>query len=96
MFENPAEIELTEAVIAERIRDLHYRNPFQILVFKKLDIGHNTDEIMKDRKIISDYIDNPENIEVRKLISQGPAGFEEASEILIEEIKRKGGLSKAA
>lgn len=76
------------------IRTLEYRNPFQILVFNMLGVGDDLDKIYIYSKKISDYIDNPENHEVRKLIIQ--KDFQTAANILVEEIKKKEALSRAA
>ena len=70
------------------------RLSFQRVVFKKLGIEHDVDKVLTDGKIISDFIDNSDNVEVRGLIKENK--FEEAAEILILEIKKKEDLSKAA
>lgn len=75
---------------------MNLRMPFQRLVFEKLGIQDNVDKVLKDGKIISDYIDNPENSEVRDLIKLGTnEGYEKAAEIMIREIQKEE-LSRAA
>jgi len=83
MTENIFEKAMSEEEIEQNIRSLKYRNPFQIYVFKMLHLGNNVEQIMIDRKIISDYIDNPNNSEVRRLIVQNE--FAKAAEILFAE-----------
>ena len=45
-------------------------------------------------KIISDFIDNTDNVGIRQLIIQ--QGFEEAVKIMMDEIKRQEELANAA
>lgn len=75
------------------------RNRFQMFVFEKMNIGYDVDQVLKIGKIISDYIDNPENTVERDLIRQEK--FTEAAEMMIVEIRRveeetKESLKKAA
>lgn len=80
---------------SDLIHELKYRNPVQILVFKKLDLDNDDiDRILIDRKIVSDFIDNPKNTEVRGLILQKK--FEEAADLIVTEIKKEEHWPKAA
>lgn len=73
---------------------MNLRLPFQIFVFEKMGIGNDTDRVLADGKIISDFIDNTANTEVRELIREKK--FDEAAIIVIEEIKKGEGLVKRA
>jgi len=78
---------------------LEYRNPFQIEVFKRLIlIGKLTREDVLDTerfgKIISDFIDNPQNTKIRELILQRQ--FKEAAELMVTEIGKEENYLEAA
>jgi hypothetical protein len=62
------------------------RLPFQRIVFEKMGIANDPDRVLLDGKFISDFIDNPDNAEVRNLILSGK--YEEASEIVIAEVRK--------
>ena len=76
------------------------RMPFQKLVFEKMGIENDVDRVLTDGKIISDYIDNIKNVKVRELILEKK--FDEAADLVIEEIQEKenlpnnGDIEKAA
>lgn len=100
MVENFREGKQTEEEVKQVDRlPLKCRNLFQVEVFKilivekKLD-KNNMDEMRKYGKDISDFIDNPDNIQVRGLILKNK--FEEAAAIMLEEIRRLNSLDKAA
>ena len=81
------------------IHSLEYRNPFQIKVFTLLIKAgeldeNNTDEMARYSKIISDYIDNPENTSIRRYIIS--KDFDKAAEIMNNEIHRDGRFFEAA
>jgi|GEM_PF-6264652 len=77
------------------IHSLEYRNPFQMLIFKMLNIKDNDfEQVMKYSKIIRSIIDDPHNTEIRKLIIQKK--FEEAANIVIAEIHKEEYQPKAA
>jgi hypothetical protein len=73
---------------------MNLRMPFQIMVFEMMGIQDDTDRVLADGKIISDYIDNEENVEVRELIKARK--FEEAAVIVINEIKNEENFKRAA
>ena len=73
---------------------MNLRMPFQIMVFEMMGIQDDTDRVLADGKIISDYIDNTENVEVRELIKARK--FEEAAVIVISEIKNEENFKHAA
>ncbi len=82
------------------VHTLHYRMRFQHLVFeilnvnKNLDVNTRMDVIKKYSKMISDYIDNPINNHIRKLISDEK--FSDAAEIMVAEIHHQESWPKAA
>jgi hypothetical protein len=77
------------------IHSLEYRNPFQMLIFKMLNIKDNDfEQVMKYSKIIRSIIDDPDHTKVRKLIIQKK--FEEAANIVIAEIHKEEYQPKAA
>jgi len=59
--------EISKEEESQRVR-LEIRNPLQIEVFKLLDIAHDPDAVIKYSPIIHDIIDNPEHVEIRKII----------------------------
>ena len=73
---------------------MHLRNSFQVFLFRKFNVGHDVIRVETEGKIISDYIDNPENKEIRELITQEK--FEEASEIIKDLLENGGSLKIAA
>jgi len=92
---------LSEKIIGEKETrrvdrlPIEVRNPFQKFIFNKLNIGDDdVEKVLKDGKLISDYIDNPKNVEVRELIVQKE--FEKAAEILIAELEKREDWPKAA
>lgn len=99
-MENSLEkLESNETIKPEDHLPLSLRNPFQITVFKMLISEKMLDEtdmvgMEKYGKMISDYIDNPANIEERELIIDKK--FVEAAGILMDQIKKEESLSKAA
>ena len=76
-----------ERKISDIIRSLEYRNPFEVLVFEILDIEDDVEQVAKYGKLIRDFIDNPENTEVRSLIVQKK--FKEAAELTVSEIRQE-------
>lgn len=90
---NKDEVEQTNRI------PLEYRNPFQIEVFKMLIISEklkkeDVAETERYGKIISDFIDSPNNVAVRELILQKK--FKEAAELMVIEISEEENHLKAA
>jgi hypothetical protein len=73
---------------------MNLRLPFQKIVFQKMGIENDPDRVFLDGKIISDYIDDIKNVEVRELIKQKK--FEEAAIIVLAEITKVEKMSAAA
>lgn len=88
----PESEEAEEKKISCLIHSLEYRNPFQtevlnLLIADNIITKKDRDEIVAFGKIISDFIDNPENIEIRNLIIE--KRFNEAAEKMVAEIQRE-------
>jgi len=70
------------------------RMPFQRIVFERLGLHNDPDRALTDGKIISEYIDDIRNVEVREMIRERK--FEEAADLLIPKIKKEEELRQAA
>ena len=77
---------------------INFRLRFQRVAFAMLGLEHNMDSIIgKYGKAISDYIDNPENTEVRDLIlSDIKENYEKAAKIVIDKVAPRESKLKAA
>jgi hypothetical protein len=76
------------------------RGIFHLKVFELLGITKDMDRIVEVSKLISNYIDKPENEMVRRLISESVGReddkLEQAAHMVIQELKLDDHLSQAA
>jgi hypothetical protein len=99
MSENDLEKPAVSAEILRANRlPLGPRLRFQKVAFAMLGLEHDMDNIInKYGKDVSDYIDNPENIEVRDLImSDTKENYQKAADLVVEEIRKLERLKQAA
>jgi len=94
---NPIPIDRQEARLG-----LQERNTVQIKIMEKMLRSESTEEQLKwvedYGKIVSDIIDDPKSIEIRKLIEEGDADetkYDQAADLVIS-LLRKPQISRAA
>lgn len=86
--------ERSEEEITRLVKDVAHRNRFQRLAFEMLNVHNDPELALKYSTLIKNFIDDPENTEIRNLIAE--ENYNEAAQMMVEEIRKQEAPQKVA